>query len=89
MKVEYHPSTVTDLNKAISHYETKQPGLGAELRSEIGRSVKRIAKSPYLYPEVSGEIRRCLVHRFPFSILYRILADEKIRVLVIWHHRRH
>ena len=39
-------------------------------------------------PVVRGEIRRCLVHRLPFSILYRVVANGKIRILVIRHHKR-
>ena len=88
MKVEYHRSTATDLNEAIAHYEADQPGLGAELRSEIQHAVNRISESPFLYPIVRGEIRRCLAHRFPFSILYRVVANDRIRILVIRHHRR-
>jgi plasmid stabilization system protein ParE len=29
------------------------------------------------------------VHRFPFSIVFRLINDDTIRILVIRHHRRH
>ena len=47
------------------------------------------------HPETVGDlnveqgIRRYFVHRFPFSILYRIVDEKILRVLVIRHHRRH
>ena len=88
MKVEYHRATVTDLNDAVSYYEFERVGFGIEFRSEIYRAIDRIAESPRQYPIVSEDIRRCLINRFPFSILYRITLAETVRVLAIRHHRR-
>jgi len=89
MRVEYHPETVEDLNKAIDFYEQRQEGLGIDLREEIYQSIDHIIANPFIYREVEGKIRRCFVHRFPFSILYRITDDDVVRILVIRHHRQH
>ena len=89
MRVEYHPDTVDDLNNAIDYYESRRSGLGSEFRQEIYQTIDRIAADPYLFRTVSGEVRRCFVHRFPFSILYRIVDDDILRVLVVRHHRQH
>lgn len=89
MKLEYHPSTATDLNNAVKHYDKRQNGLGDEFRTEIYSTIERIAEGPYRYSVVNREIRRCLVHRFPYSVLYRVVAGDTIRILVIRHHRRH
>ncbi len=66
MRVEYHPDTVDDLNNAIDYYESRRSGLGSEFRQEIYQTIDRIAADPYLFRTVSGEVRRCFVHRFPF-----------------------
>jgi plasmid stabilization system protein ParE len=89
MRIEYHRATADDLNNAISFYEAERPGLGYELRDEVYRAIDRVVESPLRYPKVSGEIRRCLVHRFPLSILFRALSNNVVRILVIRHHRRH
>ena len=89
MRVEYHPDTVGDLNQAFDFYEQRREGLGVELRTEIYQSINRIAATPYRHHEVKGEIRRCFVHRFPFSILYRVIGNDTVRILVIRHHRQH
>lgn len=89
MKVEYHPSTIADLNRAVDFYEQQRIGLGGELGNEIYQTIARIAANPLIYRPIAGQIRRCFVHRFPFSILYRVVADDLVRVLVIRHHRQH
>lgn len=57
MKVEYHPSTVSDLNDAISHYNDERAGLGAAFRAEVYAAIDRVLENPHLYAEVSG-VRR-------------------------------
>lgn len=89
MKVEYHPSTINDLNRAVEFYEQQRIGLGDELRDEIYQTIARIAANPFIYRPITGHIRRCFVHRFPFSILYRVVDDDLLRVLVVRHHRQH
>jgi len=88
MKIEYHPLTVDDLNTASFHYEQQQSGLSKIFLAEVYQAIERIQAHPFLYVEVAG-IRRILLKRFPYSILYRIVPSDCIRILVIRHHRRH
>lgn len=88
MKLEYHPQTVTDYHEASDHYEGISPALQRQFRAEILSTIDRILANPFLYVEVEG-IRRALLRRFPYSIVYRILGEDTIRILVIRHHRRH
>lgn len=89
MKVEYHPLTVSDLNNAVAYYNQQRAGLGDELRSEIYAAVARVCLNPSQYAVVDHGIRRCLLHRFPYAVLFRLIGEETVRVLVIRHHRRH
>ncbi|HBB87376.1 MAG TPA: type II toxin-antitoxin system RelE/ParE family toxin [Blastocatellia bacterium] len=89
MRVEYHPLTTSDLNNAVAFYNRQQAGLGDELRTEIYASIERVLASPTQFSIVSKGIRRCLAHRFPYAILFRVISEETLRVLVIRHHRRH
>jgi len=88
MRVEYHPLTTSDLNNAVAHYNRQQAGLGNELRTEVYASIERVLASPAQFSVVSKDIRRCLVHRFPYAILFRVVSEDTLRVLVIRHHRR-
>ena len=88
MKLEFHPLSVSDLNDAVIYYDSKRNGLGSDLRSEIYESIESIEHNPRRFRVVKGEIRRCFVHRFPYSVLFKIVDSETIRILVIRHHRQ-
>ncbi|MGH8225651.1 MAG: type II toxin-antitoxin system RelE/ParE family toxin [Gammaproteobacteria bacterium] len=88
MKVEYHPSTTNDLNEAVRYYNEKQTTLGDQLRSEVYAAIELVRKNPEIYAEAQG-VRRALVKRFPYSVVYKLLPNQRIRVLVIRHHKRH
>lgn len=49
--------------------------------------IKNIASSPNLYPIITNNIRRCLLHRFPFSIFYSVV-ENKVVILSIAHQHR-
>ncbi|MCA9473104.1 MAG: type II toxin-antitoxin system RelE/ParE family toxin [Nitrospira sp.] len=89
MNIEFHPLTASDLNHAKIHYNQKRSGLGDEFRSEVYAAIDRILRNPRQYPIIEQNIRRCLVHRFPYSIYFRLFNSGTIRVLVIRHHKRH
>jgi plasmid stabilization system protein ParE len=89
MRVEYHPLTVSDLNNAVEYYNQQRAGLGDELRTEVYSAIERACASPFQYAVVQRGLRRCLVHRFPYAVLFRIVGEDVVRVLVIRHHRRH
>ena len=86
MIVEYHPLTASDLNRAVSYYKRQRPG--EELRAEVYETIALIRSNPLQFVIVERAIRRAFVHRFPYSVLFRVVNDETVRVLVIRHHRR-
>ena len=89
MRLEFHPDTAKDVQDAVRYFENQRPGLADEFQLEVSEALDRICASPSRFPKIEANIRRCLVHRFPYSILYRIVAGKRIRILVIRHHRRH
>ncbi len=88
MKIEYHPFTVDDISDAEAYYEEQRPGLSQAFKAEVLQAIEHIAENPLLYAEVNG-VRRALLRHFPFSIVYRILKNDTIRILLIRHHKRH
>ncbi len=69
-----------DVAEAHAWYESQREGLGDEYLVEVRAAIARVQAEPHVHPRVEGEIRRLLVKRFPYSILYR---DEPARVVVI------
>ena len=76
-----------ELIKAASYYEQQQSGLGIEFIKEVRRTCNLISASPKAAAKVRKEIRRRLVRRFPFSVLYQE-GEDSIQVIAIAHQRR-
>jgi len=55
---------------AAQYYQHQSIGLGAELLAEVERTIAAIAVHPKAAPKVAQDIRRRLLKRFPFGILY-------------------
>lgn len=89
MRIEYHPALAGELAEVRAYYNSKVPGLGDEFVDEFERTVFRIAALPEGWMAVSRDLRRALMRRFPYAILFRILRDGAIRITVVKHERRH
>jgi hypothetical protein len=62
-------------------------GFGTEFLAEVERTIAAIVSHPKAAPKVKPDIRRRLLKRFPFGILYATTVDE-IVVLAVMHLRR-
>jgi hypothetical protein len=76
-----------ELRDAIRFYESRAVGLGLDFLSEVERVIQSIKDSPEAWPIVEGKIRRRLLSRFPFGILYYI-ETETVFLVAIAHSRR-
>lgn len=57
---------------AAAYYELQVSGLGQDFLTKIASAVADIAENPDRWPIVRLNIRRRLVHRFPYGLLYRV-----------------
>lgn len=76
-----------DLRQAAKWYEKRLRGLGREFVSEVETVMERIAENPLLYQPVHRDVRRAIVHRFPYGVFYRI-DQHHIIVFAITHLNR-
>ncbi|NIO39739.1 MAG: type II toxin-antitoxin system RelE/ParE family toxin [Burkholderiales bacterium] len=88
MRVVWHVEAELELIDAARFYEGRVAGLGTDFLAAVDKAVSQIVADPHRFPIVEGEIRRCRVSRFPFSIYFRLI-DNTLRILVINHHSRH
>ena len=86
-QVVFLPEAEMEMLEAAKFYEAQASGLGTEYISEVEHAVKAIAESPTTWLIIEGELRRRLVRRFPFGILYRIEPDAII-IIAVSHLRR-
>ena len=71
----------------MEYYERQRIGLGDDFRDEVQATLERIQRFPLAWGKLSANTRRCLMHHFPYGIIYSIL-ESKIVVLAIAHLHR-
>ena len=74
--VQVRRAAELDVAEAQLWYETQRSGLGAEFHSEVSQVIDRLAETPLIYQTVYRDVRRAIVHRFPYLLWYRILGEE-------------
>ena len=73
--------------EAALYYQSQASGLGIDFLSVVEHALKFIVESPNTCPILEGELRRRLLRRFPFGILFRVEPGE-IVVTAVAHLRR-
>ena len=81
------PEASEEFAASAAYYESQQRGLGQAFIDEIEQTLDRIAENPEAARLVVGDVRRRLVHRFPFAVLYRVRGDQVV-IAPIAHRRR-
>lgn len=89
MRIDYHPAVAAELEEIRNRYESCSLGLGIDFVDEFERQVFAIATMPTRWMVLRGDIRRSLMKRFPYVILFRIIGEDWIRVTVVKHEKRH
>lgn len=87
MEIRLLKSAETELDDGIDWYEEQLSGLGDEFLNEILQTFKRIRVNPYGWTEFSKRTRRCLVHKFPYGIIYQIRENELLILAIAHQHR--
>ena len=87
MKLKLSHLAQAELEDARAYYNLQQEELGERFKEHIKQSIDNIAQFPTLYPKVTDELHRVVVHKFPYSIFY-ILLDETIIIVSIAHQHR-
>jgi len=81
------PLAEADLEDAARWSEDERAGLAARFLSDVDRTFARIRERSFQFPTVAGEVRRALLHTFPYAVYFRVL-DEIVVVLAVLHLRR-
>jgi plasmid stabilization system protein ParE len=89
MRIDYHPAVAAELEEIRDHYEGCSEGLGGDFVNEFERQVLAVAAMPTRWMIVQGDLRRNLMKRFPYVILFRMTDDDSIRITVVKHEKRH
>ncbi len=76
-----------EFDEAFDWYEQQQLGLGEDFLVCVAEVLERVGSMPESYAVVFQDVRRAVVHKFPYLLLYEIKADQ-IVVLAVFHSKR-
>ena len=86
-QASFHELADRELNEAAQYYELETPGLGSAFVNEVERCLRSVSQHPEAGRVVHGPVRRRLLRRFPYALLYSIKVGG-IRVLAVMNLKR-
>jgi plasmid stabilization system protein ParE len=90
--VRFAPEVPDELAEAVLWYEARKQGLGSEFLDEVEATLPLIGSRPRSFPRLQAvdatlEIRRALLDRFPYALVF-LVQEEEVRVLAVAHAKR-
>ena len=76
-----------DFNEIAHWYKVIRTGLDDEFILCLETEIEVIKRNPLLFKKIYKNVRRAVLHRFPYN-LYYALEENKLIVLAIAHHKR-
>ena len=76
-----------DSEEAFDYYQQREAGLGEMFRLEIDRAVGLVQRWPESYQHLNTRLRRVVLRRFPYVIVYRLMEDHLRVVGIVATHR--
>ncbi len=87
MKLRFLILAQRELDDAVAWYNEQAAGLGQEFLDELDRVVRRAVTFPMSCPEIEPGVRRCLLPRFPYGLIYGVDGETLVVVAVAHLHR--
>jgi toxin ParE1/3/4 len=88
MRVVLGDEARSELREAAAWYRKISKRLARRFGDEIKAAVALVAADPLRRLEIEPGIRRVLLRKFPYALLYTV-EGNRVVVLVLKHHKRH
>lgn len=83
----FHRLARRELIEAAEYYDGESPGLGTAFLDAVETGVAEILEHPEAGTPIHENVRRRLIPRFPYGILY-VVEGGAVRVLAVMHVKR-
>jgi plasmid stabilization system protein ParE len=87
LRPAFHRLAERELNDAAQYYELESPGLGSSFLREVDRCLRLIDEHPDAGPILRGAVRRRLLRRYPYALLYKT-SSGCVRILAVMNLKR-
>ena len=80
------------IDDAYAWYEARRPGAGNAFLAELADALDMIERQPRAFPRVARprrarEVRKRVLQRFPYSVIYEVRGSD-VFVLAVAHAKR-
>lgn len=86
-RILLRPEAEQELAEAVTWYEHRGRGLGAEFLRALEAAISLLQRHPEMNPIVVGAARRAVLRRFPYSLIY-VVFESEILIVACIHGRR-
>lgn len=86
--VIFTPRARAELIDAHDWYENEAPGLGRRFRAAVEVVIEYMSANPRQFPVIHKNVRRALLRRFPYALMFVIEADRTLTVIACFHGSR-
>ena len=87
LSFQVRSAAAEEIAQAFQWHESHQLGLGAQFLAELEAAKIQIQRFPLMHPVIYAQLRRALIYRFPYQILYRI-RPASIVIVAVFHCKR-
>lgn len=87
MNISFLDPAQSEFDDAIDYYDEQRPELGSEFEEEVKAALERINHYPEAWSLLSPRVRRCIINRFPYSVLYEVRSEIIIIVAIQHQHQ--
>ena len=82
------PPAEDEMIEAAVFYETASNGLGNDFLEDVQQAIDRLCVYPLSGEAVAPGLRRMLLHRFPFNVMYLVETNVILVIAIARHGRR-
>jgi toxin ParE1/3/4 len=90
-RLRFHDDALAEIASAADWYERRRQGLGEEFLDAVHARLMQLLDMPHLSGRLLGAadipVRRILIPRFPYVIVF-VDVGEEIRVIAVMHGKR-
>jgi plasmid stabilization system protein ParE len=87
VEVQIDPAAERESRAAFWWYFDRSPAVTDAFEAEFDRAVSAIAEAPERWMRLSGDVRRFVFPRFPFSLIYRY-SENLVLIVAVAHQSR-
>jgi plasmid stabilization system protein ParE len=85
--IVFRDEAQAEFDEAFDWYEQQQTGLGVDFLMCVAEILERIESLPEACEIIFEDVRRAIVRKFPYLILYKVEPDQVV-VMAVFHSKR-